>query len=133
MACIIVVLMAGSIFTGQSWSQVNIFNGKDWMAIDGYKITSDEKQALKESAVKAAIEAAYFNSAPIATYDPDMNMRLFVDTIDKFYKTSENGIFPLYFAVRIADLVHKRTPEATINEYKAAVLDKLKKSGFLKQ
>ena len=130
--CVALLLMAGSFCARQAESQMTIFNGRDWVAIDEYKITLEEKQSIKESMVKAVVEAAYFNSVPVVAYDPEMNFKPFVDTIDKFYKIPENRIFPLYFTVKLAEMVQRHTPESVIHDYKIAVIDKLKKSGFLK-
>jgi hypothetical protein len=118
-------------FTCQdAFAKYNFFNGNDWTNIDSYKISQDDKREVKVMFIKAAIEPGFFKGTPLITYKQHGTYSDYVDVIDKFYKDDVNKEIPLFFTIKIADMIMSKASTTEVNNYRLVIMQKLKQAGL---
>ena len=113
-------------------------NGATWKAIGSLPVSNKEKYLIKSLLVKEAFESHIF--AKTMTFNFAMNkvdvnkidliqynilIRDYIRELDKFYSTAENEKFPLFFAVKLADMVVYGEIDDEMNAFKASIMKRV--------
>ncbi|MEI8176938.1 MAG: hypothetical protein WCG78_08740 [Candidatus Omnitrophota bacterium] len=138
---IAVALAVGLLLPVGTCLAYNFFDGNDWNRLDTYGLAPAEETQVKTMFLKTIYEVSLFNGAPLLkidmagaklpqTYNADFTG--YVGTLNTFYADLKNLGFPLFFALRVADLVKKGAPDAEVENYKTAIMMKLREQGLWK-
>jgi len=115
------------------------FDGNDWNKINTYGISDKDSGKVKAMFLKSIYEVGLFNGAPMLNINtgvsklPDnynADFAAYADLLDKFYSNNNNLNFPVFFALKIADMMKSGAGDTEINNYKLAIVVKLKEQGL---
>lgn len=118
----------------------HFFDGTDWNKIHFYRLPPSQETKLKIMYLKTLFEVSVFNASPIltinatptdflATYNKDF--LVYNGIIDRFYSKPENEKFPLFFTLKIADMIKNGAPDTDIASYMNKVITELKAKGLM--
>jgi len=99
-------------------------NGHDWQLIDNLSISAADKLNLKAELFKMQIEAGFLEGTPVLSGNA-LNPA-FIAYLDNFYRAEENADVPVFFALKIAEMASKGTPDLIIQKFKTSILDRLR-------
>lgn len=105
-------------------------DGYDWQQIEKLTLSHQEKEEIKENLIKIVIETSAFQGMSI--FEARVSLEEYKDYLDNFYQEKDNVQLPLFFALRIADMDINGTPTFILEQYKSAVMKKLREAGLIK-
>lgn len=132
-------ILGAVLFTNKAYAQYRFFSGKDWNGIAGAAILDARKTEIKLAVLKSVYEAGLFNGDPIFNIDTGSKPFLsvygaylsgYIKPMDDFYGKQENINFPVFFALRIADMTKHKASDQDIETFKLSVVAKLKEQGL---
>ena len=111
-----------------------LLNGSTWKGINNLAVSKQEKHLLKSLLVKEAFESHIFaktvnfnyamnkvniNKIDLSQYNIIIND--YIRQLDKFYSVQDNFNFPLFFAVKLVDMLLYGESPAEIDAFKSAI------------
>ena len=138
---LIALFFAVTSIDTKAFAQYKFFDGHDWKMLDTMGLPPQETLKVKTMLLKSIYETGLFNGTPmltinsgkddfLAVYNRDLTE--YVPIIDAFYGKPDNLDFPLFFSLKIADMVKSGVTDAQIEQYRLAVIAKLTQQGLVK-
>ena len=136
----VVMITASLTASYAQQSPYSFFNGKNWVAIDKYGVSAAVAKDIKADLLKTVYEVTLFSDNSLFTIAApkenflqayNANMEEYSTLIDTFYSHQENLWVPVYFALKITNMIKSGASDQQIEIFKAAVAGKLKQQGLL--
>jgi hypothetical protein len=131
----LIIIVLVTVFSHEKTYSKNIdianrfCDGGDWEKLNKLGISDSDKTLIKGLLIKVSIESSALNGTPLLTSNKALTD--YIDFIDTFYRSTENSVMPIFFALKIADLTQNNTDSTAIANYRLAVLGKLKNYGLI--
>ena len=133
---LILFLTSSNVF-----AQYRFFDGNDWNLIKASGLNESDMEQVKVMLLKTIYETTIFDGTPmfainsgkddfLAVYNQDFAR--YPAIIDLFYSRPENAGFPVFYALRIADMLKNGIPETEVEQYKQAIVAKFREQGLIK-
>ncbi len=106
-----------------------IVDGYDWLSVGSLNISEFDRAQIKAALLKISLESSIINGN--ALFEPRASIAEYTGYVDRFYQRPENVKVPVFFALKIADMVKGGSAEVAVQGYKQLVIDKLKRAGLL--
>ena len=118
----------------------SFLNGKDWATISRYDASAAVIKNIKTDLLKTVYEVTLFSDNPLFTINApkenflqlyNADMQEYCALVDTFYSRQENLWVPVFFALKITNMIKNGASDQQIEVFKAVVAGKLKQQGLL--
>ncbi len=138
---VVFLVLCLSLFSAKAFAGYAFFDGNEWNKINTYGLSEQEAVKVKAMFLKSAYEVSLFSGAPMLAIntgvsklpvDYNADFTAYAKILDAFYSINNNIGFPIFFALKIADMTKTGASDTEINNYKLAIVTKLTQQGLWK-